>query len=143
MEQKKKTPLWLIAVGVLAAIAGSWLVQEFVLKTASLEEQLAFAATSLSEDCPMMVDGDTRMDKVESGPGHRFNYYYTLINYAADEIDVESFLSIMRPQILNQVRLHPDMKFFRDHKITLNYFYKDKNGDELTSLEIRPTDYAE
>jgi hypothetical protein len=47
----------------------------------------------------------------------------------------------LEPNITNFVRTNPDMKFQRDNKVTINYYYKDKDGNYLFTISVTPGQY--
>lgn len=47
----------------------------------------------------------------------------------------------MEPIVLNFVKTNPQMKMLRDNNLTLNYFYKDKNGVYLFQIPVTPDQY--
>lgn len=98
-------------------------------------------ASEMNKLCPFMVDKDTRLDNTVGGIGKNFTYNYTLVNYTAEQIQIDQLVSVMKPRMVNMVKTNPDMKEFRKNKITIIYSYKDKNGRFLKNIEITPNDY--
>jgi hypothetical protein len=47
----------------------------------------------------------------------------------------------MEPTILNGVKTSPDLKDYRDHKVTMAYNYVDKNGAFVFKILISPDKY--
>jgi len=88
-----------------------------------------------------MLDSDTRLDTTMAFPGKIFSYYYTIINYTVDEINIEAFENIMRPNLINNVKTNSDMDDFRKNGVTLNYIYRDKDGIEIIQIKITSNDY--
>ena len=76
-------------------------------------------------------------------PGNVFQYNYTLVNLVKDSIDIPGLESYIKPVILNNVKTNPDMKGFRDNKVTMTYTYKDKDGVYITRINITPDMYEE
>lgn len=62
-------------------------------------EELQQVATELNKKVPMMVDAETRLDKLSAG-NKRLIYFYTMINYATDKLDKKKFTSIQRDAIV-------------------------------------------
>jgi hypothetical protein len=129
-----------IGVGLIVAV----LLQHFVfprLFAPSIDSQLMDMTSQMNKNCPYMVDSDTRLDNVVPGAEKTIIYNYTLINFNRDDLDIENFESIMKPQILNVVRTNPQMKTLRDNKITFIYNYKDKSAIHISSITCSPKDY--
>lgn len=89
-----------------------------------------------------MVDSETRLDNTVSGPGNYFTYNYTFVNYVSEQFDAKILEPNIRPMIVNTIKTHPDMKIFRENKITMHYTYKDKVGFVVMKIEIKPQEYA-
>jgi len=66
-----------------------------------------------------------------------------LINLNKSTLDIENFRSYMKPIIVNSVSSNPDLKIYRDNNVTMSYYYKDKNGEFLTKIEVTPELYSE
>ena len=47
------------------------------------------------------------------------------------------------PGILQNAKTNPGMKLFRDNRVTLNYYYSDKNGEYVTEYIVKPEMYEE
>jgi hypothetical protein len=137
---KSKKTLTII-ITIIAAVIGSWIGQELLFQKPNFDEQLMAIASELNKSCPIMVDSETRLDNSIGGPDKSFTYNYTLINYSKEEIDIDYFLSTLRPSILNNVKTNPDLATFRDKKIEMKYSYKDKNGVFITKIIIKPEEY--
>jgi hypothetical protein len=45
--------------------------------------------------------------------------------------------------MINTTRTNPGLKIFRDHKTTMAYSYKDKNGVFVLKINITPDKYKE
>lgn len=109
--------------------------------TSTFDKKMMAAASELNKSLPMMVDQETRLDNAIALPENVFQYNYTLVNLTKDEIDLEVFTAYMKPQITNNVKTNPDLKFFRDNQVTMGYFYKDKNGEFVAKFAVSKKDY--
>jgi hypothetical protein len=88
-----------------------------------------------------MVDKNTRLNNTLGGPGRRFTYNYTLVNFSADEIDKDKFIAAMKPKILNGVKTNKDMEGFRNKNVEIVYVYKSKENKEVARIVVSPSDY--
>ena len=89
----------------------------------------------------MMVDEETRLDKVTLPSKTVFQYNYTLINYEKTEIDTVKIKSNLEQNIIQLIKTNPQMEYQRQNNVTMNYIYNDKNGDYLMSLIVTPELY--
>jgi len=138
--KKKKSSQTVI--GLIVGLIIIILVQQLMFKTPSLDKELMKAASELNKTCPVMVDRETRLDNAIALPDKVFQYNYTLVNIPKDSIDVQSFENYMRPMLLNNVKTSPELKIYRDNKVTMAYNYKDRNGIFITKILISVIDYS-
>ena len=112
---------------------------ENVINTA--KNPLQLIANEMNKSCPMMVDEETRLDKVTLPSKTVFQYNYTLINYEKTEIDTVKIKSNLEQNIIRLIKTNPQMQYQRENNVTMNYIYNDKNGDYLMSIIITPELY--
>ena len=90
-----------------------------------------------------MVDRDTRLDNAVALPGNILQYNYTLINLDKSEVNVDTVNKYVAPGIINNVRTNPELKVYRDNKVTMDYAYRDKNGVFVLKISVTPDMYAD
>ncbi|MGV8880505.1 MAG: hypothetical protein ACOH2A_15920, partial [Sphingobacteriaceae bacterium] len=127
--------------GIVVGIVAMVLVQQFFFKSPSFDQQMMQMASELNKTCPVMVDAETRLDNTVALPDKIFTYNYTLVNQVKDSINVEELKNYLTPLVTNNIKTNPDMKFYRDNKITLSYYYKDKQGVFLLNIDVTPDKY--
>ena len=133
---------FLLLAGVLYGIvhyAGSDIIS-FVKKSA-FDQAMMQSVKELNKTCPLQVDAETRMDSVMILPNHIYQYNYSLVNIEKANIDVNKLKTVLEPNILNFVKTNPQMKIIRDNKTIINYFYRDKAGNYLLTISVRPEQY--
>lgn len=108
---------------------------------ASFEQQLKDAAAEVNEECPVMVDEETRLDKAIARSSDVFEYQYTLISMRTDEVDTAAIKNFMEPHLINGVKTNPNLSIFRENNVTMVYAYRDMVGDPLMKITITPDDY--
>ena len=107
----------------------------------SFDKELMKTAEEINKNCPIMVDKHTRLDNVMGGPGREFTYNYTLVDFGADDLDKDKFISLMKPKILNNVKTNKDMEGFRNKNVEIVYVYKSKDNKEMARIVVSPGDY--
>lgn len=107
----------------------------------SFDKAMMEAASKINESCPIMVDSETRLDNAIAMPDNVFQYNYTLIHVDKDSIDIDLAKGQLEPTIINFVKTNPDLKIYRDSKVTFKYYYKDRNGVYLLSILVPPDIY--
>jgi len=142
-KEKKggKRKILINAIGIIAFALAYFAVQQFFFKTPSVDKLLLKTASEVNKSCPMMVDEITRLDNSVALPNNTFQYNYTLINTDKAEVNIDTVKKYIDPNIINNVKTNPDIKFFRDHKTTLIYYYRDKKGEFVHKLTVTPTMY--
>ena len=88
-----------------------------------------------------MIDSETRLDNTITLPPKIFQYNYTLVNIEKETVDIIALKEYIEPNITNFVRTNPDMKFQRDNKVTVNYYYQDKDRNYLFTISVTPEQY--
>jgi hypothetical protein len=127
--------------GCIAFAVSYFLIQQILFAPPTLDKAMMKTASEINESCPIMVDTETRLDNTIALPSNIFQYNYTLINREKETVDIAMLKSYLEPNITNFVRTNPAMKFQRDNKITVNYYYKDKNGNYLLTISVTPEQY--
>lgn len=107
----------------------------------SIDKALMKMASEINKSCPFMVDENIRADNVTVLVDNTIQYNYTLINYLKEEVDINQLKSNLSSHLLNGIKTNPNLKIFRDNKVTMVYAYRDKVGVFLFSLEYKYEDY--
>lgn len=102
---------------------------------------LAEIASEFNENCPRMVDQETRIDGIEILQPNTIVYKYTLINLPIANVDTTVFRNAMRPGLISMIKLSPEMKELRDAGIVFHYLYNDKGNHHIYTFKIGPDDY--
>jgi len=129
-------------IGIIIGLIVMVLIQQLFIKNPGFDKAMMKAASELNKTCPVMVDRETQLDNAIALPDKVFQYNYTLVNIGKDSIDIQSFENYMKPMLLNKVKNAPELKMYRDNKVTMAYSYKDKDGVFLTKIYITSSDYS-
>jgi len=143
-EPRKKnsnTSIIGMIVGGLIVIGAIFISQYLPKKLSSFEKEMVQVASEINSACPIMIDSETRLDNTIAIPPKTFQYNYTLINIEKDEIETSELKKYMEPVLINLVKTNPDMEYQRSNKVTVNYYYKDKDGNHLFTVIVKPEDY--
>lgn len=106
----------------------------------SFETALQRAAEDLNKKLPLKVDGQTRFDRAEAGPGLKFTYFYTLLQLPPGQPD-DALQQSIRGKLLASYRDNPKMKSYRDHNVTLVYRYHNEAGAMVCEIVVAPKDF--
>ncbi|MBI3502440.1 MAG: hypothetical protein HY063_11675 [Bacteroidetes bacterium] len=128
---------------ILAVIGIILIVQLFRGKsTSAIHEELLESANKLNKDCPITVNKDIRLDDCIAYPNNEMQWNYTLVNVQKGISNIDAIKKIYEPSIINQATSNPSYKIMRDNKVTLIYYYKDKDGKYLFDIKVTPEQYS-
>ena len=111
-----------------------------VLTGPPLTQTIADLVKSGNEKLPAMVDKQTRLDKVEAGPGAQLTYRYTLPDLAPPTVDGYWIITEVQPKVTRDVCDTPMLRQLLAAGATLVYAYKDKNGADINRFTIKNAD---
>jgi hypothetical protein len=106
-------------------------------------EKLVKSINSLNESCPIMIDQDTRLDNIKILNDTVVQYNYTLINHNKNDLNLDNIKKVWVPNLINRAKVSPDLKKYRENRITLSYNYSDKNGKHIINVTVTPKMYAD
>ncbi len=140
-KSNSKKSIGFYSIGVTVFIAAS-LIVNFILKKStesSLDKNLVEIVNELNKSLPMMIDNETLLQNTITLPEKILQYNYILINVDKDtDLDTLEAKNRLEPPIINNYQTNPQMQYMRDNKVTLNYCYKDKSGNYLFMISVKP-----
>lgn len=142
-QEKTKANRISIIVGAVAFAITSYGVQQLFFSPKPFDKQMKEAAIEVNKKCPMVVDEYSRLDSASAIDDKNFLYYYTLVDIEKSEVNLDTVNKYIRPNIISNVKNTPELKVFRDNKVTIDYNYYDKNGVFVTKISVTPEIYAE
>lgn len=107
----------------------------------ALHQKLEEMAVNLNESAPVMLDQFTRFEKASVTSDNVFRYSYTVLNTTNPDSLVQRGLQALRENIGREFSLNPDLRIFKENKVTIEYIYNDEKGNTIRSLSITPEDY--
>lgn len=133
-SDSKKQQTVLLVFGMIASLVCFFLMRELFFDSPSFDKEMVKVANEINKNCPITVDKETRLDNVEALPENVFRYNYTLVNLEKSQIDSSGMKEYLESKITSDVQTNPDLKQFREHKTTMEYSYKDKNGIPVMTI---------
>src|SRR5512140_375633 len=94
----------LIIGGILLCCIILVSVKIFVYKDSSPDRDVLKFAKEMNKRCPVMIDPETRLDKVDALSDNNLQFNYTLINRYRDSIAIGNLKQYMEPLILNKIK---------------------------------------
>lgn len=132
----------LILVAIVVAVVVR-LGLGYVTNSAINQFQLANAVAEADKQTPIMVDSDTRLDKVEMVSANTIKYNYTLVNYTKADLgeDLTDLKAAIRDSIITLSKKETKLDELRENNITQVYSYKDKDGVLLFDISLLASQY--
>ncbi len=90
--------------------------------------------------CPLVIDQITRLDSAKAFPDHTIKHYYTL-NTSKENVDLNMLKENVIKNTINEIQNNPQLKPFKGEKITYIQIYSDKDGNEISTITVKPEDY--
>ncbi len=106
--------------------------------TSTVERELRQASDEINRTLPMMADRDTRADSCLAGPGAKFTYFYTLVNFDAADLDIPALRREMTESLTNGYRTSPEMADFRRNHVEVTWSYRDRRGNFVMAITVDP-----
>ncbi len=145
MNKKRLILLGVVAVIIAAAIGvglGKYLGRSSVGPTRAtpqdIEKELIQGLENGAKQIktPMMVDEDTRLEKVTVGPGPRVTYHYTIVKHPSQKIDPSILRRNLYPEIRNKVCTGEKMQVSLQYGAAYTYSYSGNDGVHVGSVDI-------
>jgi hypothetical protein len=130
-------------VGIAAFALSYFAVQQVFFRPASFDKTMMKVASELNKTCPVMIDKETRLDNAVALPDNIFQYNYTLVNFDKSQVNIDTVKKYVEPGLINNIKTNPDLKLYRDNKVTMAYYYRDKNGEFVLKISVTPDMYSE
>jgi hypothetical protein len=132
-----------IVVFIVLAIGG--LIGKELGKTAyspskptALEREagLVEVANRKNQELPIMLDEETRLNKITVGPGLRMVYHITALKYRWQDVDVNLAQKNFRRNTAKSLCANPDTEKAIQDGVIFVYVYSGFDGVEILRLEI-------
>jgi hypothetical protein len=107
---------------------------------AKVMEGFLAGANQWNQKLPMMVDQETRLDKVTVQAGTRAVYHHTLIRYASRDIEPNWLRGNVRPGVVRNVCGSNGMTKSLQYGGIYVYAYYGTDGIEITRFQVDRTD---
>ncbi len=104
------------------------------------ENAMARISESLNKQLPKMINSETRLDKTTVGPGKRFSYFYTMVNYKGSEFDREDLKQSIGAKIRDSACTEKSLQAFFEKGLTIVYSYSGNDGAPAFEIPVNPSD---
>jgi len=131
-------------MALVGGVIGYFLVSavlEYRHSQSPLDARLARVAANMNQQLPMMINPETRLDKVTAGPGSQLTCIFTLPNQDKSALDLPAFEKTIRQNLINNYKTNSSMDELRAAQVKLDYQYKDKHGEFISEIAVTPKDF--
>ncbi len=90
---------------------------------------------AVSKQLPVMLDSDTRLEKISS-EGKVLTYQYELVNYASKDLDAIALMKAVKPMVIKQTCTTPNLKSIVDQGGTVSYLYDGKDKVQVIEINV-------
>lgn len=94
---------------------------------------------------PQQIDEITTLDSISVPVDNTVQYNYGITSITKAEVTEEvktQAANETKAKMLEEAKKNKDMQVFRDHKVNLNYVYRDKNNEEIYRFTISGDEYG-
>ncbi|HLW09019.1 MAG TPA: hypothetical protein VKX35_01355 [Fermentimonas sp.] len=107
----------------------------------AIHKTLTEMATELNESTPVMLDQYTRFDQASVTNENIFQYIYTILNSTNPDSLIGVVESSVRANIKREFSVNPQLMFFKENNVSVEYVYNDENSKVIKTIRIDSSDY--
>lgn len=107
----------------------------------AINKKLSQMAADLNDSAPVMLDQYTRFDFAEVDDDNVFRYNYTVLNSSNPDSLIQIVSANLKEKIKREFSTNPQLLFFKENNVRLEYVYKDEGNQVVSLLHINPEDY--
>ena len=134
-NSKKDKKLSLVAIAIEVTIL-ALLTSYFVRTVYNPNNIFESSILSLNSKLPVMIDTDTRFEKVSIEDGD-ICYHYTMINQSSQNINRDLFTLVTADKIQRVTPLNKMILNLSNKKRIISYIFKDKDANLITQVDIK------
>jgi len=122
----------IITVMIFSALSTNQLIEN----SFNIEKVFRYEVLSLNKKLPVMIDKNTRFDKVYF-KGDNICYEYTLINVNSKKVNKDFITLTLTDKIYSQSAIDKALLKLSKKQRVINYIFHDKNENFLTKVELK------
>lgn len=107
----------------------------------AVNKKLSQIAADLNISAPVMLDQYTRFDNAEVDDNNIFRYNYTVLNSSNPDSLIQVVSINLKENIKREFSTNPQLLFFKENNVTIEYVYKNEGDKVVSLLQIIPEDY--
>jgi len=126
---------------ILSIVLSSILITQCDSDKKAIHKKLAEMALNLNESTPVMLDNFTRFDNATVTDENIFQYNYTVLNTQNPDSLIKEVESSLRDNIRQEFRTNPQLLFFKENNVSIEYVYNDENKKVIRRIQIDSSNY--
>ena len=126
---------------ILSIILSTMLITRCESDKKSIHKKLAEMALNLNESAPVMLDNFTRFEYASVKDDNIFQYNYTVLNTKNPDSLIKEVESSLIENIRLQFNTNPQLLFFKENNVSIEYVYIDENKHVIRRIQIDSSNY--
>lgn len=126
---------------ILSIVLSSILITQCDSDKKAIHKKLTEMAFNLNESTPVMLDNFTRFDNATVTDENIFQYNYTVLNTQNPDSLIKEVESSLRDNIRQEFRTNPQLLFFKENNVSIEYVYNDENKKVIRRIQIDSSNY--
>lgn len=122
---------------ILSIVLSSILITQCDSDKKAIHKKLTEMALNLNESTPVMLDNFTRFDNATVTDENIFQYNYTVLNTQNPDSLIKEVESSLRDNIRQEFRTNPQLLFFKENNVSIEYVYNDENKKVIRRIQNR------
>ncbi len=98
-------------------------------------------ALDINISTPVMIDNNTLFDGATVSADNVFTYNYTVLNTSNPDSLIKEVESVLKEKIKQEYATNPQLAFFKQNNVVVEYVYNDENGQIISVFRLNPDDY--
>jgi hypothetical protein len=126
---------------ILSIVFSSILITQCDSDKKAINKKLTEMASNLNESAPVMLDDFTRFNNATVTSDNVFQYNYTVLNTQNPDSLIKEVESSLIKNIKLEFNTNPQLLFFKENNISIDYVYNDENNQVIRRIQIDSSNY--
>ncbi len=126
---------------ILSIVFSSILITQCDSDKKAINKKLTEMASNLNESAPVMLDDFTRFNNATVTSDNVFQYNYTVLNTQNPDSLIKEVESSLIKNIKLEFNTNPQLLFFKENNISIDYVYNDENNQVILRIQIDSSNY--
>ena len=126
---------------ILSIVFSSILIIQCDSDKKAINKKLTEMASNLNESAPVMLDDFTRFNNATVTSDNVFQYNYTVLNTQNPDSLIKEVESSLIKNIKLEFNTNPQLLFFKENNISIDYVYNDENNQVIRRIQIDSSNY--